>query len=70
MCFLFSYNDRSVSAASSQQFRPTVQPHGGFEAAGNHVHKAKDGDGGDDDDEVFGDEKRKVYTGPNPLHNR
>lgn len=22
------------------------------------------------DDEVFGVEKRKVYTGPNPLHNR
>ena len=43
--------------ASSQQFRP-VQSHGGFEA-GNH-----------DDDEVFGDEKRKVHTGPNPLHNR
>ncbi|GMN53147.1 hypothetical protein TIFTF001_022291 [Ficus carica] len=23
-----------------------------------------------DGDEVFGVEKRKVYTGPNPLHNR
>ncbi|XWS52590.1 hypothetical protein CRYUN_Cryun11dG0084000 [Craigia yunnanensis] len=53
-------------SASSQQFRP-VQSHGGFEA-GNQDHKVKDGD--DDDDEVFGDEKRKVYTGPNPLHNR
>lgn len=27
-------------------------------------HKDEDGDA------VFGDEKRKVYTGPNPLHNR
>ncbi|XVF47279.1 hypothetical protein PTKIN_Ptkin03bG0096900 [Pterospermum kingtungense] len=52
-------------SASSQQFRPVQhQPHGGF-GAGNHVHKVKDGD-----DEVFGGEKRKVYTGPNPLHNR
>ncbi|XWS71230.1 hypothetical protein CRYUN_Cryun03dG0121000 [Craigia yunnanensis] len=49
--------------ASSQQFRH-VQSHGGFEA-GNHDHKVKDGD-----DEVFGDDKRKVHTGPNPLHNR
>ncbi|KAL1548769.1 CLAVATA3/ESR-RELATED 17 [Salvia divinorum] len=24
----------------------------------------------DKDDEVFGAEKRRVYTGPNPLHNR
>ncbi|KAG8649009.1 hypothetical protein MANES_08G060951v8 [Manihot esculenta] len=23
-----------------------------------------------DSDEIFGAEKRKVYTGPNPLHNR
>ncbi|KAL4611459.1 hypothetical protein ACB092_08G124900 [Castanea dentata] len=35
--------------------------------------KHKGGFGGDKDkggDAVFGDEKRKVYTGPNPLHNR
>ncbi|XVE59931.1 hypothetical protein DITRI_Ditri05aG0085800 [Diplodiscus trichospermus] len=54
---------KPVSSASSQRFRP-VQSHGDFEA-GNQDHKVKDGD-----DEVFGDEKRKVYTGPNPLHNR
>ena len=52
-------------SASSQQFRP-VQSHGGFEP-GSHAHKVKDGDY---DDEVFGDEKRKVHTGPNPLHNK
>ncbi|KAG6682551.1 hypothetical protein I3842_13G148500 [Carya illinoinensis] len=28
----------------------------------------KDEDG--DQSHVFGDEKRRVYTGPNPLHNR
>ncbi|KAK7400978.1 hypothetical protein VNO78_12287 [Psophocarpus tetragonolobus] len=26
------------------------------------------GEGGDE--AVFGEEKRKIYTGPNPLHNR
>lgn len=26
------------------------------------------GEGGNED--AFGDEKRKIYTGPNPLHNR
>ncbi|XWS28352.1 hypothetical protein CRYUN_Cryun25bG0061100 [Craigia yunnanensis] len=51
-------------SASSQQFK-RVQSHGAFEP-GSHAHKVKDGD----DDEVFGDEKRKVQTGPNPLHNR
>ncbi|KAK8649203.1 hypothetical protein V6N13_129937 [Hibiscus sabdariffa] len=25
---------------------------------------------GKDGDDIFGAEKRKVYTGPNPLHNR
>ncbi|KAE8704381.1 Aldolase superfamily protein [Hibiscus syriacus] len=25
---------------------------------------------GEDGDDIFGAEKRKVYTGPNPLHNR
>jgi hypothetical protein len=33
--------------------------HGGFK-----------GNAGKDGDEIFGAEKRKVYTGPNPLHNR
>ncbi|KAB2631131.1 hypothetical protein D8674_008650 [Pyrus ussuriensis x Pyrus communis] len=25
---------------------------------------------GDNDDEIFGVDKRTIYTGPNPLHNR
>lgn len=49
-----------VVSAFSQQLMP-VESHGGFEANDND-----DGDEGED----FGDEKRKVYTGPNPLHNR
>lgn len=28
------------------------------------------GRGGAGDEEVFGADKRRVYTGPNPLHNR
>ncbi|EOY32845.1 Uncharacterized protein TCM_040867 [Theobroma cacao] len=48
-------------SASSRHFRPLESSHGGFQG---DAHRAKDGD------EVFGDEKRKVHTGPNPLHNR
>ncbi|KAG2683638.1 hypothetical protein I3843_10G041600 [Carya illinoinensis] len=36
-----------------------VKPHGGI--TGNAEKDA---------DEIFGADKRKVYTGPNPLHNR
>ena len=39
----------------------TLKTYGGFEG------KNADKNGGDD---VFGAEKRRVYTGPNPLHNR
>ncbi|KAE8656702.1 Aldolase superfamily protein isoform 1 [Hibiscus syriacus] len=56
---------KSAISASSQRFKPPVRG-GGFEAGS---HKAKDG-GADDDDGIFDDEKRKVHTGPNPLHNR
>lgn len=51
---------KPVSASSHQQFR------GGFEAGNHDHHRVKD----DDHDGVFDDEKRKVHTGPNPLHNR
>ena len=36
-----------------------VKPHGGFKA-----------NAGKDADEIFGADKRKINTGPNPLHNR
>jgi hypothetical protein len=39
---------------SSKKFHGTFQ--------GNNANK--------NGDDVFGDDKRKVYTGPNPLHNR
>nr|GMD90606.1 CLAVATA3/ESR (CLE)-related protein 13 [Ipomoea batatas] len=34
------------------------------------AHKDNQNLGGGDDDEIFGVDKRKVRTGPNPLHNR
>ncbi|XVE95741.1 hypothetical protein REPUB_Repub02eG0125500 [Reevesia pubescens] len=40
---------------------PFKSPQGGFK--GSNTGR-KDGDG------IFGAEQRKVYTGPNPLHNR
>lgn len=43
---------------SSSELNP-VKPHGGFKGNAD-----KDSEG------IFGAEKRKVYTGPNPLHNR
>lgn len=35
-----------------------------------HKGSTRNSDSDDDDDEIFGAEMRKVYTGPNPLHNR
>ncbi|EXC34953.1 hypothetical protein L484_014677 [Morus notabilis] len=52
----------AMSFKSHDQLNPLKsQPKGGS-FKGNF--NAKDGD------EVFGVEKRKIYTGPNPLHNR
>lgn len=43
------------------EFKSSFKFHGAFQ--GNNANN-KNGD------QVFGDDKRKVYTGPNPLHNR
>ncbi|KAF5750301.1 hypothetical protein HS088_TW03G00635 [Tripterygium wilfordii] len=40
-----------------------------YKEARVHPVKSKGGGGGGDDD-IFGVEKRKIHTGPNPLHNR
>ncbi|OWM78894.1 hypothetical protein CDL15_Pgr003065 [Punica granatum] len=37
---------------------------------GNAIRGDDAAKGGDSSDGVFGAEKRRVYTGPNPLHNR
>ncbi|XWS57170.1 hypothetical protein CRYUN_Cryun09bG0150200 [Craigia yunnanensis] len=47
----------------------------GFGAGLSHNFKSQGGpfkgsDTGKDGDDIFGAEQRKVYTGPNPLHNR
>ncbi|KAK7396047.1 hypothetical protein VNO78_16756 [Psophocarpus tetragonolobus] len=46
------------ASSSSSEFKPF-----NFHGAGNTAHKEVA-------DQVFGADKRKVYTGPNPLHNR
>lgn len=46
---------------SSSEMSPLMS-HGSF--------KSKNGDKNDNVAESFGSEKRRVYTGPNPLHNR
>lgn len=48
------------TGSSSSKLTSDVKSNGSF--GGDDDHK--------DDHAVFGDEKRKVYTGPNPLHNR
>ncbi|GKU93479.1 hypothetical protein SLEP1_g7071 [Rubroshorea leprosula] len=52
---------KTGNSAASHEFSP-IESNGvkGFE----RDHKGEDGDA------VFGDEKRKIHTGPNPLHNR
>lgn len=43
----------------------------GSSRPGMNAVKAHKGSTADkDSDEIFGADKRKVYTGPNPLHNR
>ncbi|GMI74287.1 CLAVATA3/ESR-RELATED 14 [Hibiscus trionum] len=64
LCLLLLFDFLQSSSSSSEEFvAVNGYSHGGFEAA-NH------GDEDGEEDEVFGDEKRKVHTGPNPLHNR
>ncbi|CAJ2671698.1 unnamed protein product [Trifolium pratense] len=44
---------------------------GSFKTSSKKFHGAFQGNNANKNgDEVFGDDKRKVYTGPNPLHNR
>lgn len=60
------------SASGSAEFKP-VDSKGLFRGYQNGDGEGDgDGDGDDDDDEEagFDDEKRRVHTGPNPLHNR
>ncbi|GLT41796.1 hypothetical protein SLA2020_158380 [Shorea laevis] len=52
---------KTGNSAASHDFSPVESNStGGSEGH----HKVEDGDA------VFGDEKRKIHTGPNPLHNR
>ena len=63
---MFNTSFSDDGSAKFQSFRtgPVSKP---FQAKGG----SRQHTGGEDGSEaVIGDEKRKVYTGPNPLHNR
>ncbi|OAY40195.1 hypothetical protein MANES_09G003300v8 [Manihot esculenta] len=57
------FKGRSASASASDHHHH----HLSLENS-NGVFKGKNSN--KDPDEIFGAEKRKIYTGPNPLHNR
>ncbi|KAK3218102.1 hypothetical protein Dsin_012072 [Dipteronia sinensis] len=57
----YSRFNRFNGGSGSHQL-PAASSYGAFK--GNNV------DNKNGDDEIFGADKRKVYTGPNPLHNR
>ncbi|AET00169.1 Clavata3/ESR (CLE) gene family member MtCLE21 [Medicago truncatula] len=66
--FLFNTSFSAQEYAKSQNFRtksmskfsPNFQAKGG----------SRQNSGEEGNEDVLGDEKRKIYTGPNPLHNR
>ncbi|KAF3442161.1 hypothetical protein FNV43_RR16077 [Rhamnella rubrinervis] len=58
-CFAEGYGKIGRFKGGSGSVLGPVKSQSGFKG---NAHK--------DGDEVFGVEKRKVYTGPNPLHNR
>ncbi|KAL6341928.1 hypothetical protein AAG906_038173 [Vitis piasezkii] len=60
------------SAAAAAAAAPRFGSFRGGSAASEltHVESATSTGNKKDGDAVFGDEKRKIYTGPNPLHNR
>ncbi|EOY08782.1 Uncharacterized protein TCM_023923 [Theobroma cacao] len=61
-CFagVYDHNHNRFRAGSGASLSPNFKSQGGFKGS----NTAKDGD------DIFGAEQRKVYTGPNPLHNR
>lgn len=65
--FLFQISFAADEYSKSQSFRTgsatNLNP---FQAKGS----SKENSGEDDSEAVLGDEKRKINTGPNPLHNR
>lgn len=54
----FSSLKGGSGSGSGSEINP-VKPHGAYK-----------GNADKDADEIYGADKRKVYTGPNPLHNR
>ncbi|KAJ6895976.1 hypothetical protein NC651_022262 [Populus alba x Populus x berolinensis] len=58
--------DRSARHGSFKTTGSTAQLTGPVKSHGGGLRGDRDEEG----DATLGDEKRKVYTGPNPLHNR
>ncbi|CAK7330679.1 unnamed protein product [Dovyalis caffra] len=61
-----SFPDRSARYGSFKTTGSTSQLTGPVQSHGGGLRGDKDEEGRD---ATFGDEKRKIYTGPNPLHN-
>ncbi|KAL2322356.1 hypothetical protein Fmac_026735 [Flemingia macrophylla] len=70
MLFLLLLHNFSTSANGSPKFQNLES---GSVSKTSSIHakqgfRQNSGEGGSE--AVLGDEKRKIYTGPNPLHNR
>ncbi|CAK9188536.1 unnamed protein product [Ilex paraguariensis] len=59
-CFADGYGRFSRSKGGSGSDLSPLKTHNGLKGKGNKH----------EDDDIFGGDKRRVYTGPNPLHNR
>lgn len=69
-CSAYEYgNGRSYRLHGRSKFSSPPSPSSRMNSA-RVIQGGAAGRGGAGDEEVFGADKRRVYTGPNPLHNR
>ncbi|KAK4777491.1 hypothetical protein SAY87_017678 [Trapa incisa] len=72
-CAAYEYGSgRSYRLPGKSKFSssPHPPPSRMMTNSGRVVQGGSEGKGGADDEELYGAQKRRVYTGPNPLHNR
>ncbi|KAL1347955.1 hypothetical protein HN51_023958 [Arachis hypogaea] len=68
--FMFKTSFPKDGSAKFQSFATgSMSKHSQAKRGSRHQHKDEENGRGEVGG-VLGDEKRKVYTGPNPLHNR
>ncbi|KAK4743354.1 hypothetical protein SAY87_001355 [Trapa incisa] len=65
-----SYRLHGRSKFSSSSLPPPPPSSRVMANSGRVIQGGSAGKGGVGDEELYGAQKRKVYTGPNPLHNR